>query len=298
MNFIRIENEEIAASRALRIGFTQFWSTAKGTPREIYDQFVARTPIADGISFREAQDDPGPGWWIEPARKSAERVIFFIHGGGYGLGHARAYRGFVSQMVDRTKVSAFALEYPLAPEATLPTALDVAVSALAQLAAKYASVAVMGDSAGGGLALATVIEAQTKRIPVSSLVLFSPWTDLSLSGASAKDLAVGDPLLDPAYLRASAEAYLGSRPATDPQASPLFASDLRLPPALIQVGTDEVLLDDSRRLAEAAAKAGSEVVLEVWQGMHHVFQLNTKELASARKALDNAAKFLEEHWPN
>jgi len=111
-----------------------------------------------------------------------------------------------------------------------------------------------------------------------------------------RDLAVGDPLLDIAYLKASADAYRGSIPVDDPRVSPLFTKDLVLPPTLIQVGSDEVLLDDSRRLAVAAAAAGSRIELEEWQGMHHVFQLNTEQLASARRALDRAMAFVGRHW--
>ena len=167
---------------------------------------------------------------------------------------------------------------------------------LARVAKQFRSVAVVGDSAGGGLTLATVLEARRRGIGVSSNVTFSPWTDLSLSGDSAKEFAVADPLLDVGYLHASAAAYLGSASARDPRASPLFDPEPSLPPTLIQVGSDEVLLDDSRRFAKAAEAAGTNVTLEVWQGMHHVFQLNVTEIAAARKALDNAARFLNDHW--
>ena len=130
---------------------------------------------------------------------------------------------------------------------------------------------------------------------MAAIATFSPWTDLSLSGESARDPAVVDPLLAVDYLRASAAAYLGATPADDPRASPLFETDLRLPPTLIQVGSDEVLRDDSIRMARAAEAAGTDVELQVWQGMHHVFQLNTQELASARLALDRTAEFLVRH---
>jgi epsilon-lactone hydrolase len=296
MSLIPIDEKDIAPARGLRTAFGRFWSTAKGGPREVYDQFIAATPLAPGVTTRSALDAQHPGWWCEPEDAQPGRAILFIHGGGYGLGHAGAYAGLVSQIVSRAKVPAFALEYPLAPEAKLPTALNLAVETLAQLASQFKSVAVVGDSAGGGLSLATVIEAKQRGIPVSSVAVFSPWTDLSLSGDSAREYAVGDPLLDVGYLRLSATNYAGKQPVTDPRASPLFAGNLRLPPTLIQVGSDEVLLDDSRRFAQAASAAGTEVVLEQWQGMHHVFQLNTQELASARRALDNTADFLGRHW--
>jgi monoterpene epsilon-lactone hydrolase len=171
----------------------------------------------------------------------------------------------------------------------------MAVATLTGLLDGHAAVAVVGDSAGGGLSLATVAEAQRRNSRAAALAVFSPWTDLSLSGASVDEFAIGDPLLDPAYLRASASAYLGSAAPDDPKASPLFAADGTLPPVLIQVGTDEILLDDSTRFADAVENAGGAIRLEVWQGMHHVFQLNVEQLASARRALDVAADFLASH---
>lgn len=293
MPLIPIDDSEIATARALRREFVHFWSTAQGELRSIYDRFIALTPIADGVVSRDALGDPGPGWWCEPADAQPGRAILFIHGGGYGLGSARAYLGLASQLATRARTRVFVLEYPLAPEAQLPVALELAVATLSRLKSQHGSVAVVGDSAGGGLSCAAARQARRQGIDVSALVAFSPWTDLSLSGASARQLAVADPLLDVGYLRKSAQAYLGSALATDPRASPLF--DAHLPPTLLQVGSDEVLLDDSRRLAEALAAKGTEVVLEEWQGMHHVFVLNTRELASARRALDNAAAFLDRH---
>ncbi len=300
MSTIPLLPADAAASIELRAQFGRFWSTAQGTPREVYDRFIAATPTAPGVTTREVHDDPATGWWCEPevqdaAKPSARRAILFLHGGGYGLGHAGPYAGFVSQIVSRSGIPAFALEYPLAPEAQWPTARDLAVTVLAALVERFESVAVVGDSAGGGLSFATVLEARRRGIPVAAVATFSPWTDLSLSGDSARDPAVVDPLLSVDYLRASAAAYLGTTPADDPRASPLFEPDLRLPPTLIQVGTDEVLRDDAIRMARAAAAAGTEVELQVWQGMHHVFQLNTQELASARLALDRTAEFLVRH---
>jgi len=293
---IPIDESDIAAARALRIEFARFWSTAQGEPEDIYDQFIALTPMAPGIATRESVSDPGPGWWCEPAEANADRAILYLHGGGYVVGHAGAYRGFVSQITARTHVSIFALEYPLSTQASLPVALNLAVATLERLASRFTSVAVIGDSAGGGLSFATVLEARRKHIPVSALVALSPWTDFTFSGASARDMAVGDPLLDPAYLRDCAARYLGSANPADPRASPLFSADLKLlPPTLIQVGSDEILLDDSRRMAAAIAGAGGHAEIEVWQGMHHVFPLNI-QLASARRSLDHAAAFLAKHW--
>jgi epsilon-lactone hydrolase len=169
------------------------------------------------------------------------------------------------------------------------------VATLQHLLTGHVAVAIVGDSAGGGLSLATAAQAHRENAKVAAVAVFSPWTDLSLGGASVREFAIGDPLLDPAYLRACATAYLGSAAPDDPRASPLFGVSAALPPVLIQVGTDEILLDDSRRFADALESTGGTVRLEVWQGMHHVFQLNVEQLASARKALDSASGFLSTH---
>ena len=296
MSLVAIDDADVAAARALRVEFAKFWSGAQGDFRDVYDTFIGATPLAKGVTTRESTDDPAPGWWCEPVDAVPDHAILFVHGGGYGLGHAAAYRGFASQIAARAHAPVFALEYPLAPEATLGVALELAVATLAKLAARFPSVAVVGDSAGGGLSLATVLGAGRRGIPVCSLVAFSPWTDLSLGGDSVRAFAVADPLLAPDYLRASAAAYLGPAPATDPRASPLFDNLATLPPALIQVGSDEILRDDSKRFAERAQAAGRDVTLEEWQGMHHVFQLNTQQLAAARHALARTAAFLASHW--
>jgi epsilon-lactone hydrolase len=292
---IPIRDEEISAERALRAEFIRYWSTEQGDPRDVYDRFVAATPIAGGVSVQHTTDDPAPGIWVHPADALPDRAVLFLHGGGYGLGSASAYAGLVSQIAARTHIAVFALDYPLTPESQLPEALDLAVQTLRGMCATAAAVAIVGESAGGGLSLATAARAVEESIGVAAVAVFSPWTDLSLSGDSVREYAVSDPLLDPAYLRTSAAAYLGSAAPKDPYGSPLFGRLDGLPPLLIQVGSDEVLLDDSRRFARGVADAGGSVRLEVWEAMHHVFQLNVEQLESARKALDSAGEFLTFH---
>jgi epsilon-lactone hydrolase len=295
MELIDVNPDEIAPARALRLKFANFWSTTQGEPRDVYDQFVAATPEAPGVSYRDSDLDGIDGVWVIPDGATEDRVILFIHGGGYGLGHAKAYRGFVSQIVSRTGIAAFALEYPLAPEARLPIALDLAVETAGRLKERFGRIAICGDSAGGGMSLAALAELRKKSIEVSAAVVFSPWTDLALTGESVKNNAVGDPLLDPAYLRISAEAYLGVLPLDDPRGSPYLSVPSGLPPVLVQVGSDEVLCDDSWRYAYQSRAAGNSVKIEEWQGMHHVFQLNVADLATSREALDHASTFLREH---
>ncbi|WP_036435033.1 alpha/beta hydrolase [Mycobacterium sp. URHB0044] len=295
MPTIPIDNDDVAAGRALRAEFARFWSTERGEARAVYDRFIAATPIAANVTVQHVTEDPGPGVWVLPNDAAPDRVLLFLHGGGYGLGSASAYAGLVSHIAARAEVAAFVLDYPLAPESQLPDALNLAVATLAKLCHDHPAVAIAGDSAGGGLALSTAAEAHREQIEVAAVTVFSPWTDLSLSGASVRRHAIGDPLLDPAYLQQSAAAYLGNAAAEDSRASPLFGISGELPPLLIQVGTDEILLDDSIRFATAVERAGGTVTLEVWEGMHHVFQLNIAQLATARRAVDHASAFLSSH---
>lgn len=269
----------------LREEFARFWSQADPDPRAQFDRFAAATPIVDGVTFEE----DSAGIWCEPANAAPRAIILHLHGGAYTKGTPRAFRGFASQIAARTHRTVLTLNYPLAPEAHLPVAFDLVVSTLARLCSMYDSVSIVGDSAGGGLAAASLAEVAW---PITGVVLFSPWLDMTLSGASMTDPSIHDPLLAPDRLAVSAKEYLGDAPADDPRASPLFAIPQHLPPLLIQVGTDEIFLDDARRYAEAARRAGLRVQLEEWEAMHHVFQMNVTELEAARRAFDHAAQFL------
>jgi epsilon-lactone hydrolase len=288
---ISLDPADVAPGRRLRTFFARFWSEPFEDMRPKYDEFVALTPPAERVLFREAQD-PAPGLWAEPPNAPSDKAIFFIHGGGYGMGSAAAYKNFISHLAALTSVNVFALEYPLAPEATVPIALNMAVDAIARLTTQC-KVALVGDSAGGGMTLAA-----TAKLPASKLgavAVFSPWTDLTLSGETMRTMAIGDISLDPEYLRQSAVQYAGAQALNSLECSPLFAIPTDMPPMLIQVGTDEVLLDDSRRYAAASAKLGNDIQLEVYEGMHHVFVLNIAQLLSARKAVERASTFLAAH---
>ena len=255
------------------------------------------TPIADGLTLDVVAERDARGWWVRPSDAPADRVILFIHGGAYALGSAKAYRGFVSQMVSRTGVAAFVLDYPLAPEHPFPAAYEAVVAARRWLGGQgFDRVALVGDSAGGGLALATLRSAIDMLPSVTAVVVFSPWTDLALSGKSMHAPEERDPIFQPAVLAGAARTYLGGADPKDHRASPLYGIPAELPSIAIQVGAAELLLDDARRYAALAAESGGEVTLEIFEGLHHVFQRSVVELASARQALDKASAFISAHW--
>jgi acetyl esterase/lipase len=281
---------------ALHEMFRRFWSAplAQSAPRIAYDAFFATTPPSTDVSLHPSTDPALPGWICAPAHPVDGEALLFLHGGAYVMGTAPAYRGFVSQIVARTRRTTFILEYPLAPESALPVALDRAVAAVERLQERYGRVGVIGDSAGGGLTLATLAALSTRAQSgvVSAAVVFSPWADLTLSGASIGERAASEVLLDEAALRAAALGYVGHAAADDPRASPLLAIPDHLPPLLIQVGAGEILYDDALRYAQRAHARGHDVTLQEWTGMHHVFQQNVEQLEAARDALDLAANFL------
>ena len=273
-----------------------FWMSAKTDQRTTYDLYLEKTPAAAGVRFEEVTDGRIQGWWARPEAAVAGYGLLYLHGGSYTLGSAKAYRNFASQIAARTNVAAFILEYPRAPEARLPVALELVNEARDWLGTHGVhELALVGDSAGGGLALAALTARGFRdgAIPVVACVALSPWTDLNLPG-SARDYP--DPVLPIDGMLKSSEAYLGANDPTDPRGSPVFAVPAGLPPLLIQVGTDERLLDDSKRYAAAARARGNPVHLEIWEGMHHVFQAQTDVLRSSNAALDRVARFLREHF--
>jgi monoterpene epsilon-lactone hydrolase len=283
--------------RELRARFAQYWRTATGDRRAVYDTFISATPFAEGVSSEQVETASVRGWWVRPSAAEHDGVILYLHGGGYVAGSAKAYRGFASQLASRTRRPVFVLDYPLAPEATVPAAPNAVMAAYEWLRANGSErIALVGDSAGGGLSLVTLARLAHGSRPSAAVagVAFSPWVDLAFTGASMKDAQIEDPLLTYPFLQAGARLYLGGADPHDPLASPLFGDLSGLPPLLIQVGSDERLLDDARQYAARAADAGSPVQLEVWQGMHHVFQINVAELQTSGAALDRAAAFLVE----
>jgi acetyl esterase/lipase len=291
-----IAADERDREAALRARFGKFWSTTKGDPRTVYDMFISSSaPVADGVTSEAVETPTVKGWWVRPAAAEHDGAIIYIHGGGYLAGSAKAYRALASQLATRTRRSVLVVDYPLAPEATVPAAPDAVIAAYDWLRANGTQrIAFAGDSAGGGLVLGALARLAHGPKPSAAVagVVFSPWVDLAFTGPSMKDDKIQDPVLTYQALQMGASMYLGRTDPKDPSASPLFGDVSKLPPLLIQVGSDERLLDDAREYARRASDAGTNVQLEIWEGMHHVFQINTPDLHTSGVALDHAAAFL------
>jgi epsilon-lactone hydrolase len=232
------------------------------------------------------------------APEAADTAILYLHGGAYCVGSPVTHRAITGRLARGARALVFVADYRLAPEHPCPAAVDDAVAAYRGLVARGISphrIALAGDSAGGGLALATALRLRQLAEPVpGALVTFSPWVDL---GAPDRGPAPGgEVMISVPWVRECARLYLGGREAGDPLASPIHGELAGLPPTLIQVGSDEVLLQDSRRLHEALTRAGVPSTLAVYKRRWHVFQLNAGALADADRALDAVARFLTAHW--
>ena len=234
------------------------------------------------------------GEWIESVHADAT-IILYLHGGAYSVGSVADSRALIARIAIAAHARVLAVDYRLAPENPYPAALEDVVHAYRWLSRQLTDSVKLffaGDSAGGGLALAASIRLRDSgfRQP-DGVVCLSPWVDLTLSGASMITKAPLDPLLDSDGLRRFAASYCGGYSCSEPLISPLFAHLQGLPPLLIQVGSDEILLDDALRLAFASQDAGVEVSLQVYNGMFHVFQV-VEFLPESKTALENIAEFI------
>jgi epsilon-lactone hydrolase len=254
--------------------------------------------LASGWRVRTEQGATLNGEWIEPVvpgHPAHERCILYLHGGAYIAMSARTHRSVTSRLATGAGARLFALDYRLAPEHPFPAALEDALAAWHALSADTPAshIAVAGDSAGGGLALALLVALRDagERLPAAA-VLFSPWTDLAATGRSLIDNDAADPLIFGAWVAPMARHYLGDTPATNPLASPVYADLAGLPPLLIQVSDCEVLLDDSRRVAENASRCGVNVKMEIWSGVPHAWQVFAPILPEGRAALTGAGAFI------
>jgi epsilon-lactone hydrolase len=269
--------------------------------RPMFDDLMARTPPAKNVDYEAATIEGVPGWWCRPANAVEGLAIVYLHGGAYVLGSAAAYRNFAGQIAARAAASTFIVDHRLAPEHPFPSAVEDVTAVYRGLSASgFSRLALAGDSAGGGLALTllSLVTAASKDGSVlrpTAAAVMSPWTDLALTGGSIESRANIDPFLTRQALAKAAELYLGKHDRHDPHASPLYGALNGLPPVLLHVGEDEILLDDSRRLAEKVESASGFAQLHIWQGMVHVFPSNLELFQAAKESLDDIGGFLLRH---
>jgi epsilon-lactone hydrolase len=267
------------------------------TLRAAFSELMAQVPVAPDVQQDPVEIGGVAGVEVTIKGKEAEDVILYFHGGVYVIGSAAFSVPLVGDLVRRTGTKAITLEYRLAPEHPYPAAVEDARAAYEGLLAQGIApgqIAFAGESAGGGLAVATLLALREAGVPLPSCgYLMSPYADLTLSGETLAEKQDVDPILTPDGLRARVPDYVGEADASDPHISPIFGDLRELPPLLIQVGSHEILLSDALRLAGRAAISDVPVTLEVTPGVPHVFQAYAGLLDEAGAALDRASDFLK-----
>lgn len=245
-----------------------------------------------GVTYGAGQEGGIEGEWAFMGRKN-QNILLYLHGGGYIGCSPTTYRSITGGFA-KLGLSVFAPDYRLAPENPFPAAVEDALSVYRALLGVYRpeQMIIAGDSAGGGLALALVLAAREASLPLpAGVILFSPWTDLAITGDSIKQNSKRESLLVGERIGEVAALYLGNADPKTPTASPLYGDLAGLPPVLIQVSEREILLDDAVRVADKIKAANGRVELQIWQNLPHVWQISQVFLPEARKALQQAFNF-------
>jgi monoterpene epsilon-lactone hydrolase len=264
-----------------------------------FDAFMESVSPRNDVTFEKDSVGSIPGTWVHPSDERSDAAILHLHGGWFNFGSPAAYRHLVGHIAARAGAKAFVPDYRLAPEHPFPAATDDTLACYQALAASGAHrIALSGDSAGGNLALVLASRiaesAAATDSPLVGVAVFSPVTDLTLSGASYETRAEADPLFTRAQVAQLVHSYLRSTDPKSPLASPLFGGLAGMPPVRIHVGDDEVLLDDSLRYVEHAVAEGVDARVDVWMGMAHGFVASIGKLEAAALSLDAVGDFLRE----
>lgn len=268
----------------LRAGFATMATQYPPAPDAVFEHVDASGVRAEWVSIKGGSQQP---------------VMLYFHGGGYCIGSAETHRDLVSRMCRAANARALSVDYRLAPENAHPAAVEDGVASyrwLRKQGIPARSIVVAGDSAGGGLTLATLLALRDAgdELPAAGICM-SPVTDLAKEGESMRTKVDLDPMVNPTSSTRYAQMYIASGDTKTPLASPLYASLKGLPPLLILVGTSEVLLDDSTRFAKKAKEAGLSCELEVWEEMVHIWPFFAAELPEGRQAIERMAAFIGRH---
>jgi monoterpene epsilon-lactone hydrolase len=288
------------AAAALRSVVAPMKGKFEGTAgRGMFNDIMERVRVPDGVIFESGVVGGISGWWAKPDGALRGAAILHIHGGWFHWGTAKAFRKFAGHIARNAGADVFVPDYRLAPEHPFPAAAkDVEACYCGLVHEGITRIALTGDSAGGNLALVVLAIASAQAsiggvAPVGAVV-FSPVTDLALTGESYQTRAEVDPFFTKSQAAGLVQSYLGETDPNNPFASPLYDDLTGLPPIRVQVGDDEVLLDDSRRYIERAAAASVDARVDVWMGMPHGFVTNIGGFEAAAQALRESGAFLAE----
>ncbi|PKN87835.1 MAG: alpha/beta hydrolase [Chloroflexi bacterium HGW-Chloroflexi-8] len=227
-------------------------------------------------------------------RESTKKgIILYLHGGAYAVGSVNVHREFLARLGKACQIKVLAIDYRLAPENQFPAALEDSLAAYSWLISKGydpSNIVIAGDSAGGGLAIATLISLRDRNKPLPACaVCISPWVNLSYTCKKSNNN--NDPILNPEILSTYSSYYAGQSDSSNPLISPIFANLQGLPPMLIQVGTNEILLDQVQQFVEKARQAEIEILIDFWQGLFHVFQI-IPIIPETKLSLEKIANFI------
>jgi acetyl esterase/lipase len=252
----------------------------------------------EGVSFKAAENAPVNAEWAEPQGCNAQDLVLYFHGGGFVMGNALSHRGIVGNFVKHLGVKALTFDYRLAPENPAPAAAYDGAEVyqyVLGLGYRPEHIVFAGDSAGGGIALSTLLKLKDDGAPLpAACIAFSPCTDATLSGPSLKTRLGKDPCTPKGANETYLAYYVGNGDAKHPYASPLLGDLKGLPPIMIQVGDAETLLDDSVRFAKRAGEAGVEIRLHIWDGLFHCFPLLSPMFREATQAMEEVRTFVRE----
>jgi acetyl esterase/lipase len=255
---------------------------------------------ADDITVEKVTVAGRAAEWVKAPGSQTGRAILYLHGGGYVMGSINTHRSLAGEVSRAAQAAVLLVDYRLAPEHPFPAAVEDGVASYRWLLDQgftAKKLAVSGDSAGGGLVVATLVSARDQGLPMpAAAVPISPWADMTCSNESYKTRAEADPMVGSGGIGDMARLYLQGTDPKNPLASPNFASLKSLPPLLIHVGRDEVLLDDSIKLDQKAKADGVDSTLEIWEDMIHVWHAFHPMLPEGKQAIERVGAFLRAHW--
>jgi monoterpene epsilon-lactone hydrolase len=269
--------------------------------RSDLDEMASMVTIPEDVRCEPVDAGGVPAEWITTTGVVNNRVILYLHGGGYVAGSIKTHRDLAARISRVSKARVLIINYRLAPEHIFPAAIEDATAAYRWLISTEKitpnNLIVAGDSAGGGLTIACLLKLREMRVALpAAAICLSPWTDLANTGESLKNKAKIDPFVTPEELEFDAKQYLGDEDPRNPLASPLYANLQGLPPSLIHVGGREILLDDSVRFAERAKAAGVDVKLEIWKDMVHVWHAFAAFAPESREGIKQIGKFIQKFF--
>lgn len=275
------------------------WPEGVAACRDHYDKLGG--PIPGNVDVQTISEGQVKGALISPPNADLSAIVLFLHGGGYVFGSSKSHGAMAAQVALGLGCPVLVLDYRLAPEHRCPSALEDACAAYDWLIARGnlpGKIAIVGDSAGGGLAISMLVALRDagKSLPATA-VCISPWVDLTLSGDSHTTRKAIDPAVQESVVIEVAGHYLGDSDPANPMASPYFADLTGLPPLLVQVGAREILFSDAEMLRDKAQDAGVDVTFEEWPGMIHVWHFYSADLSDGRGALDRVAQYLRDRLP-